>query len=278
MDVECLPGRLVFPVQSLTTMTDSFSQQLDEVKAALRMLSRRKLTAMQQSEEALGLLFAADERFHDRVRSHGFATVAEEVAYFKCLRPALVSRIIYHMKVYHLLINEPPWSVKQLKKYYVRELDKIAAFYADNKGFIRYLRLGETAMDEVFFVRHRATFRQVSETCYSELDAEQSTPFSLKAARFHAYEQLTHFLQERLEALRYPKPAPVPVPEAPLPSSPAPDPEKPLRLLKSHQVERMLGISTSTLQKLRKTKEITCVRIGGTYYYDEAAIRRLLGG
>lgn len=48
------------------------------------------------------------------------------------------------------------------------------------------------------------------------------------------------------------------------------EPEK--ELIKSHNVERMLGISSGTLQNLRINGTIPYSKIGGIIFYDKAEI------
>jgi hypothetical protein len=48
------------------------------------------------------------------------------------------------------------------------------------------------------------------------------------------------------------------------------------RFLKSHQVERMLGISPGTLQNLRINGTVPFSKIGGTIFYDYEDITRLM--
>lgn len=48
------------------------------------------------------------------------------------------------------------------------------------------------------------------------------------------------------------------------------------RFLKSHQVERMLGISSGTLQNLRINKTIPFSKIGGIIFYDHDDIKKLI--
>ena len=48
------------------------------------------------------------------------------------------------------------------------------------------------------------------------------------------------------------------------------------RFLKSHQVERMLGISAGTLQNLRINKTLPFSKIGGTIFYEMDDIQKLI--
>ena len=48
------------------------------------------------------------------------------------------------------------------------------------------------------------------------------------------------------------------------------------RFLKSYQVERMLGISSGTLQNLRINKTLPFSKIGGTIFYEIDDIQKLI--
>lgn len=52
--------------------------------------------------------------------------------------------------------------------------------------------------------------------------------------------------------------------------------EEEVRLLKSHQVQRMLGISPGTLQNLRINGTLPYSKIGGVIFYDKQEILKLL--
>jgi len=54
--------------------------------------------------------------------------------------------------------------------------------------------------------------------------------------------------------------------------------EAPRKVLKSAEVRRMLHISPSTLQKLRVEGILPSVKVGGTHYYRQEDITRLLSG
>ena len=53
-------------------------------------------------------------------------------------------------------------------------------------------------------------------------------------------------------------------------------PEKPQRWLKSHEVKQLLNISSGTLQNLRINGTLCYSKIGGTIFYEGAAIEKIL--
>ncbi len=52
--------------------------------------------------------------------------------------------------------------------------------------------------------------------------------------------------------------------------------EEEVKLLKSHQVQRMLAISPGTLQNLRVNGTIPYSKVGGVIFYDKKEILRII--
>lgn len=55
-----------------------------------------------------------------------------------------------------------------------------------------------------------------------------------------------------------------------------PKKEEEVKLLKSHQVQRMLAISPGTLQNLRVNGTLPYSKIGGVIFYDKKEILRII--
>ncbi len=53
-------------------------------------------------------------------------------------------------------------------------------------------------------------------------------------------------------------------------------PKEERKWIKSHQVQRMLGISPGTLQNLRVNGTIPYSKVGGVLFYDKQQIERIL--
>ncbi|SFT47764.1 Helix-turn-helix domain-containing protein [Lishizhenia tianjinensis] len=91
------------------------------------------------------------------------------------------------------------------------------------------------------------------------------------AATIITLEDLTQFKQEIIEEMRalVAHQSFLPVEE--------PEPKKEeKKLIKSHQVQRLLGISPGTLQTLRNNGTIPYSKIGGILFYDKAEIMNLI--
>lgn len=260
-------------------MLDSMKREMEQLQAQLRILYKKHMPGWRQSEQVLLLIEPIRQQFQQRIMSYVFASEKEEIYYFKHLKPQLFSLFIYHQKILHLELNLPKGSSKQVKKYYHRELKKVTAFFTFNNAFIHYLRSGSTTIDAFYFLRRQVDYHHISESFYVEMDPNCTTYYDVKASRLYAYERLDEYIKEKLQQLKKQTSLSLEsnrmletntqIVDSPLP--------KKEHLLKSHQVERLLGISTSTLRKLRNNGSIPFVKIGGTFFYNQAEILQSFG-
>lgn len=257
-------------------MIDDITRQLDALRASLRSLYKKIGPGAEQSKQAISLLEETQQLIRNRIRGDHFVSPADEIRYFRHLKPLLTSKLIYHHRIYHLELETTGMPEEQVQQFLRRENEKIIAFYIHNAEFIRYIRSGDTVLDNVYFLRNKLDFRRMRESIFVELDPEQTTLYDHKLAKLYAYDQLNAYLRQRMDQS--------PDEEAKDPqqvkSSQMPEPVNlsATRWLKSHQVERLLGISSTTLMKLRQMGEVPCRKIGGVYYYEEQEILKWMKG
>jgi hypothetical protein len=256
-------------------MADFYAEQLLLLKDALNRLHVSARTPREQSEAALDILNRIDSSFKQMVREASFQAAEDEIRYFKHQRPQLLSHIIYYSKIYHLETAKPPGSLRGLRSHYEKELDKIDVFFSENKDFVQYIRSGATVADTLLFMRNNISYKSVRESTYASLDPQQTTNYDHKAAKLFAYERLQEYLLTQLRDLKREEDT-VAVYKQQVEGVPVSSALPAEKLIKSHQVLRLLHISESTLQKLRKNGTIPFRKIGGIYYYYESEILQVL--
>lgn len=156
---------------------------------------------LKKSLEASQVLGAAFSRMKDFIIGYKFQDDAEEIYFFKHIKPELCSHLIYHRKVYNIEMNRPVGSIEAQQAYLLRELDQIHSFQQKRQDFYRYLRSGATNLDGVYFMRGKTDMELYLESFYYERDPLFSTNCDFKVARIMANEMLQGFLQMELESL-----------------------------------------------------------------------------
>jgi|GEM_PF-854232 len=247
-------------------MLTYFTKKLNSLKEALKNLEEQNKSPLEKSQEALNIINQLDDEFKKVIKESKFKDTKEEIHYFKSQRPQLLADQIYYARIYRLETNKPYGSPKTIKKHYKRELEKIHEFFSANFDFIQYMRTGQTIADEMLFTRNNINYLSVKESIYSSLDKEQTTNFDHKAGKLLAAERLQDYLISRIKSLK----------KAPATMNKPTNDILPEKWIKTHQVLRLLAISESTLQKMRKNGEIPFTKIRGILYYRESDIHLIL--
>ena len=108
---------------------------------------------LQQHRRMAAACLEMFERLMQYAQDKGFADSAEEISFFKEMRPGPESDWMFHRDVSALLAAAPPAGSEQIYAYYQQALADIAAFF-NRHGFLRtYLQSGQELLDDKLFTR-----------------------------------------------------------------------------------------------------------------------------
>jgi hypothetical protein len=127
------------------------------------------------------------------IATYTFKDIAEEIYFFKTVKPAMVSSLLYHKKIFALLLFDL-YSDRQRKlDNYYRVLSKYEAFASRHRVFYEYCVSGNTHMDHIYF--SRAT------PASSEIDDKFSTLCDRKLAKILAHQTIRDFITQAVNRL-----------------------------------------------------------------------------
>ena len=185
----------------------SFVSTLEkEIEKKLRNLEHSNLNVLKKSLEASLVLGDAFQRLRDFITSYTFKTEAEEIEFFKVVKPRLYHRLIYYRKVYNIEMNRPV-GVESQHVYLRDEIKAINRYNNKHSDFVRYYRSGMTHLDSLYYLRNRTDTALYLESFHYERDPKFSTNADFKVAKLQANELLSAYLKGELEALEYVKTA-----------------------------------------------------------------------
>lgn len=141
------------------------------------------------------------ERLKEFISNVEFNTEAEEIEYFKKIKPKFQSDLIFYSLIYSISSKIPIGSLDKKKDYYVKQLDKMSTYFEENVDFIKYFRSNETDLDHIYFLRRNAKERKCPESLNAEIDYTQCTGYSSKISKTLAYERLERYLYSELKKL-----------------------------------------------------------------------------
>jgi len=86
----------------------------------------------------------------------GFKNDAEEINFFRTIKPQILGKLIYYNKVYRIETTCPFSNGKMYYNYFSNQLANLKREYVEhicNSDFYRYYRSGRTDCDHIYFKR-----------------------------------------------------------------------------------------------------------------------------
>ena len=151
------------------------------------------------NENALELSRKYYKELTEFVQINDFVCEAEEINYFKNIKPKFQSQIIYFQRVIKIRASIPIGSIETKRNYYSSVLQTLTVFFQEHSEIIHYYRARNTSLDVNFFIRKNAVLHKPLEPEFSEIDFNQCTGYDLIISKFIAFEKLEHYVQVQLK-------------------------------------------------------------------------------
>ena len=180
----------------------SFTNKLlQKLESDLNRIEQENDTLIKQSELSFGICKVAIEELKSFILKYKFKTETEEVRFFKEVKPQFTSRLIFHLMVYNIETKKPNGGKEILKKYLVKELDKLKHYFDYNLDFYKYFRAGGIYLDHKYFVRDTYDIQLTLDGHIFENDTRFSTTHDFKVTKILAHDRLQVHLENELAYL-----------------------------------------------------------------------------
>lgn len=136
-----------------------------------------------------------------QVIEEGFKDDAEEIQFFRIIKPQILGKLIYYNKIYRIETTCPVNNGKMYYNYFANQLTKLKKDYSVhlcNSDFYRYYRSGRTDRDNTYFKRGNINYHDGLNSIVFEIDPEFSTFFDYKTSRIIANELLYSYLLTKI--------------------------------------------------------------------------------
>ncbi|WP_026769690.1 RteC domain-containing protein [Asinibacterium sp. OR53] len=166
----------------------------------------RKLSAEASSfiDEAYRMTIYLQELLRtvkEDVLKEGFANKAEEIHFFKLVKPNILGKLIYYNKVYRIETACPADNGNLHQCYFALQLRELKQEYKEhicNSDFYRYYRSGRTDRDETYYTLGNINYNDGLNSFVFEIDPQFSTYFDYKVAKIVANELIYNYLTTKL--------------------------------------------------------------------------------
>ena len=102
--------------------------------------------------------------------NYQFRDEAEEIYFFKELKPEVLSKYMYYNKIYVIESKFPTGSDVAQKEYLYKELNSLTFYFSRNLDFYQYYRSKSTYLDRYYFTRNQNDLRICTDSSHIDKD------------------------------------------------------------------------------------------------------------
>lgn len=180
---------------------NNFKQGFRELQALVKLTAgRNELSLSEKFTNIMQQIAEFMEGVRVRILSVPFDEELEEVYFFKFEKPEFTALKIYYAALFGMMNRRPCGHRKQVRGFYLKELEFIAALLNRYRLYYEYYRSGATDMDDVLFLRGAVVASPVLLEL-PEVDPDFGTCGEYLFALFSAYESLQEYILEELKGL-----------------------------------------------------------------------------
>jgi len=177
---------------------DVYHQQL---LSALAACEERNTSEIEKVEVCFKCSLDHWGKLQKQIRKHDFQTPAEEIHFFKKIKPRFTAYIEYYTCRYHALLFMPTDDNLELVRFWKWEMRKTEKFFEANESFCRYMREDATEKDEEYFLRASNNGVQVMHGRIHDVDPRTAAPADYLVTMTGAYEMYQVYIKEEMSKL-----------------------------------------------------------------------------
>lgn len=179
-----------------------FSESIsNEVNSQLQSIHSKTDNPIHTAELAIKILIPAFEKLKTAFLKYTFANKAEEINFFREIKPQFASKLIYYNEIYNIETSKPFGSKKTIRKHFNAELLKLQVFFNENAELYKYIRTGNQSLDNKYFVRGKHDLRHTLDSFYFQADQRFSTSHDYKVARIIANNKIKTYIESEISKL-----------------------------------------------------------------------------
>lgn len=157
-----------------------------------------------QMEYAIGQCKLTLDKLRKRVVEKGFPNRQSEIRFFKSIKPAAYSKLLFYQAVFDLESKRQKATVPVIRRYFEKWLYKIQEYEEEHHVKVQYYRCGFKHLDEQYFLRENSEIPLELKNSRQLLDEEFFTWHDHTFSVIMANEMLADYIREEIERLDNP--------------------------------------------------------------------------
>lgn len=179
------------PVDNINTFAKELEASLEKEIEQIRGETSDEVILYSRALHSVKSKLSELRRF---THHYKFKNQADEIEFFKVVKPSILSQYYYYDRLISFSINQPNNDLDKLKNYCEREMSEILSFSNEHLDFFKYCTSSAAYHDEIYFVRRDGQLEDPN------LDAFFSTGYDVILSRFISGFLLIEFIKGKLKA------------------------------------------------------------------------------
>ena len=179
-------------------MTFKIATLLNHLNEQLNFIDLEIDDQINKCEQAISIILKSINELKKIVTKTNFKTEAEEIQFFKEIKPQFTSKLVFYNRVYKIEMKKPNGGNKILKKYYNNELQILKNFFDSELEFYQYYRSGNIYLDYKYFLRGKFDIKLTLDPYYFETDTTFATSHDFKVATILANDLIELYIENQL--------------------------------------------------------------------------------
>lgn len=179
----------------------TYNNLISDLENHLKTLEEEDYDLLIKTEKAVKRCKAILHQLQVLVLKNSFKSQAEEIEFFKRIKPNVVSKLIYYIEYFNIQCKRPKGIKKLQIKYLNEQILKLQEYYNLNMEFYHYYLKKETNLDRQYFLRCNKKVRLNIESYHFFTDQNFSTSHDHTVATIMAYENLIMQLHKDINNL-----------------------------------------------------------------------------
>jgi len=177
--------------KTMSTFTDQVERIINSQEDALK-----------KAELGIRLSNNTLSKLQRLVEKEDFEDPAEEINFFRNIKPIPMSYLIYFTEIRRCELSIPKLGTQPKIRFLEKEAKKINKFFSKNKDFANYMEQARRYMDTEFFTRNKLDNFPFAPTINYYQYPEFSTSHDMLWAMIQAMYKFIHYIREKLQKLQ----------------------------------------------------------------------------
>lgn len=171
-----------------------------EMLSQIQRMAVTEDTDLQKAEQSFHIVETTMMRLREYITVYTFGDEAEEIRFFKEVKPRFHCELVYFAELIHIETHRPVGSRELVISFYRQVLQRLQIYFERQQIHYMYYRTGRSAEDNLLFLRDTSCVPLFPDDCM-DLDRQFSTIGSSYFAKFMGFEKMVSHLSNQVERL-----------------------------------------------------------------------------